>query len=92
MLKIEQEWDKISDALRDAITLVSAFGYSRETLTANYAIIPIAYYLLKKGLPRNFDIANQYRSDRDNIWKWLILALIKRVFGGFTRCSITANA
>ncbi len=82
MLKIEQEWDTIASALRGAVTLVSAFGYSRETLTANYSIIPTAYYLKKKGIPRNFDVATQYSEDRKAIHRWLILALVKRVFGG----------
>jgi len=82
MLKIEQEWDTIAGALRGAVTLVSSFGYSRDTLTANYAIIPVAYYLMKIGLPRNFDVAYQYSKDRDVIRRWLILTLVKRVFGG----------
>lgn len=82
MLKIEEEWDAIASALRSAVTLVSAFGYSRDTLTANYTIIPIAYYLTKKGLPRNFDVATQFSADRKAIQRWLALALVKRVFGG----------
>lgn len=82
MLKIEHEWDTIEKALRAAVTLVSAFGYSRDTLTANYAIIPMAYYLKKKSLPTNFDIASQYSEDRTAIHRWLILALVKRIFGG----------
>jgi len=55
MLRIGQQWDLITSALRNAVTLISSFGYSRDTLTATNAIIPIAYYLLKKGLPKNFD-------------------------------------
>lgn len=82
MLKIEEEWDAIASSLRGAVMLVSAFGYSRETLTANYSIIPIAYYLKMKGLPKNFDVARQYSEDRKSIHRWLILALVKRVFGG----------
>ena len=82
MLKIEQEWDTIEKALRGAVTLVSAFGYSRDTLTANYTVIPIAYYLKSKCLPRNFDLSAQYSEDRKAIHRWLILALVKRVFGG----------
>jgi hypothetical protein len=82
MLKIEQEWDTIEKALRGAVTLVSAFGYSRDTLTANYTVIPIAYYLKSKCLPNNFDLSAQYTEDRKAIQRWLVLALVKRVFGG----------
>jgi uncharacterized protein with ParB-like and HNH nuclease domain len=82
MLKIESQWDQIAQALRGAVTLVSGFGYTRDTLTANYAIIPIAYYLMKIGLPKNFDRASTYSDDRKTIRQWLILSLVKRVFGG----------
>jgi hypothetical protein len=46
MLRIETEWDDISRALTTAVILISSFGYSRETLTSNNAVIPIAYHLL----------------------------------------------
>jgi uncharacterized protein with ParB-like and HNH nuclease domain len=82
MLQIEKQWDQITTALRHAVTLISSFGYSRDTLTANNAIIPIAYYLLKKGLPKSFDQASHFSSDRKNIRRWLILSLLKRAFGG----------
>mgnify|MGYP001574020260 CR=1 FL=1 len=82
MLKIEELWDEITHALRAAVTLVSGFGYCRETLTANYAIIPIAYYLKKIGLPKNFDIASKFSEDRKSIQRWLVFSLVKRAFGG----------
>ncbi len=82
MLQIEQQWDQIATALRHAVNLVSSFGYNRDTLTANNAIIPVAYYLLKKGLPKNFDQASSFSSDRKKIKHWLILSLVKRAFGG----------
>ncbi|HDR14595.1 MAG TPA: DUF262 domain-containing protein [Desulfobacteraceae bacterium] len=82
MLKIEELWDEITQSLRAAVTLVSGFGYCRDTLTANYAIIPIAYHLKKIGLPKNFDVANKFSEDRKAIQRWLILSLVKRAFGG----------
>ncbi len=82
MSKIEKEWDDITGALRSAVQLVWGFGYNRETLTANYAIIPIANYLKKIGLPMSFDIGRRYASERDVIRQWVILSLVKRVFGG----------
>lgn len=82
MLKIEQEWEKISSALRSAVTLASSFGYNRDTLTANYSIIPIAYYLKKINNPKNFESASNYLDDRKRIRRWLTLSLVKRSFGG----------
>ncbi|HPD13634.1 MAG TPA: DUF262 domain-containing protein [Planctomycetota bacterium] len=82
MLKIERQWDEIAGALRGAVRLIASFGYSRDTLTANYPIIPIAYYPKVRGLPKNFDISGKYADDREAIRRWLILSLVKRVFGG----------
>jgi len=82
MLKIETQWDEIKNAMREAVRLFVGFGYNRDTLTANYPIIPIAYYLKRIGLPKNFDSADEYAKDREAIRHWLILSLVKRVFGG----------
>jgi hypothetical protein len=82
MSKIESSWEDISKALRNAVILVSSFGYSRETLTSNNAVIPIAYFLLKQGLPSNFDQSGKYALQRERIQQWLMMSLLKRVFGG----------
>jgi hypothetical protein len=79
---IEKNWDEISRSLRNAVILVSSFGYSRETLTSNNAVIPIAYHLLKRGIPKNFDLANKYATDRKRIRHWLMASLLKRAFSG----------
>jgi hypothetical protein len=55
MLKIEKEWDNITKAIRDALKLISSFGFSRENITSNNLIIPVAYYLKSIGLPNNFE-------------------------------------
>jgi len=82
MLKIEKNWENISNAIRLAVKLVHSFGYSRDTLTSTNAIIPIAYYLLKIGLPDNFDVNGKVTADKNRIKQWLILTLLKRVFSG----------
>jgi uncharacterized protein with ParB-like and HNH nuclease domain len=82
MLKIEKNWDEISDSIKLAIKLVSNYGYHRDILTSNTAIIPISYYLLKKSLPHNFIESSTYKDDRDKIKKWLIVSLLKRTFSG----------
>ena len=82
MHRIEAEWESLSQAIRNAVMLAAAFGYSRDTLTSNNALIPIAYYLLKRGLPENFDQASRHARDRKCIQHWLAISLLKRVFGG----------
>jgi len=82
MLTIEKKWDDIAEAIKSAAILVAGFGFNRETLTSNTALIPISYYLLKLGFPSNFSSANKYNGDREKISKWLICSLLKRTFGG----------
>lgn len=75
-------WDDIQRAIKQAVRLVSSFGYSGESLSSTNAVIPIAYYLFKIGLPANFAYASDYASDRKNIKKWLISVLLKKQFSG----------
>lgn len=82
MRKIEQNWEDIKEAIRMAVNLVWSFGYNHDTLTSNNSIIPIAYYLLKKGLPQNYVLSKNFAKDRQLIFKWLLFGLLKRVFSG----------
>ncbi|WP_100403623.1 DUF262 domain-containing protein [Bacillus sp. FJAT-42315] len=80
MLLIEKEWDTIKKAIRDALVLISSFGFSRENMTSNNLMIPVAYYLKTIGLPNNFETSTSKIEDRKNIKLWFISALLKRVF------------
>jgi len=82
MHKIEGKWDDIKKALRLTTELVASYGYNQSTLTSNNALIPIAYYILQKGNPSSFVQSGEYLEDRKFIRKWLIIALIKRIFSG----------
>jgi uncharacterized protein with ParB-like and HNH nuclease domain len=80
MLKIENEWDNITKAIRDALRLISSFGFSRENITSNNLMIPIAYYLKSIGLPNNFETSTSRVDDRRDVKLWFVSALLKRVF------------
>lgn len=82
MLAIENNWENIIKAIRLSFVLLSGFGYSRQTLTSYNAIIPIAKYLYNIDSPSSFVESSHYRTDRNNIFKWLITALLKRTFSG----------
>ncbi len=81
MLRIEENWDTISEAIRGAVVLAASFGFHRDTLTSANALIPIAYYLMK-ARPTNFAAAGNHREDREKIFKWLLMVILKRTFGG----------
>jgi uncharacterized protein with ParB-like and HNH nuclease domain len=82
MAIIEKKWDDIEKSIKLAVDLISGFGYSQQTLTSANAIIPLAYYILKIGMPDTFVQASKYQSERIKIKKWLAMSLIKRVFSG----------
>ena len=82
MLKIEDNWDNITKSIRIAVDLVDAFGYNYETLVSKNALIPVAYYLYKLHNPPNFVQSSSYKTDRENIKKWLGAAFLKRTFSG----------
>ncbi|MBU7008709.1 DUF262 domain-containing protein [Phosphitispora fastidiosa] len=80
MMKIESEWENITKAIRDALRLISSFGFSRENITSNNLIVPIAYYLKSIGLPNNFEVSTSRVEDRRKIKLWFVSSLLKRVF------------
>lgn len=82
MLEIERKWEDITEAIRSAVVLLSNLGYHRDTLTSNNALIPIATYLYKIGSPTNFSESSKYQDDREKIFKWLVMVLLKRTFSG----------
>ena len=82
MKLLEDQWDSITRAVRTAVKLVARFGFSRGSLTANNAVLPIAYYLYHRGTPAGFLTQAAYREDRDTIRSWLIRSLLKRGIWG----------
>ena len=77
MLMIEQNWDEITSAIRTAIELIA---YSRENITSNNLIIPIAYYIKSINIPTNFVDAEKHINDRKQIKKWFVSSLLRKVF------------
>lgn len=82
MLKIEQNWQKIKTSITQAFLLVSSFGFARDSLKSNNAVIPIAYYLMTIGNLMNFAVSSKTVGNRKKIKKWLTMSLVKRAFSG----------
>lgn len=74
VLKIKDQWPEIQDAIRETVDLLVEFGFNRYNLTSQNAVIPIAYYIIKKG---KLD-----RKIKNNIQHYLIHSLLKGIFGG----------
>jgi hypothetical protein len=88
--EIRADWPEIHDAIIQSFRLVSSFGLNDASLRAKNAVIPIIYYLFHRYRhPRagkathiaeiNSPIRN--REDRALIRQWLLMSLLRGVFG-----------
>ncbi|MEV1288752.1 DUF262 domain-containing protein [Micromonospora sp. NPDC049679] len=77
MLEMEEGWDDIERALRLAAHLLSDFGLSAATLPASSVIIPLAHYAHLRQLDEGYLRRAAEASDRNEIRRWLLRAVIK---------------
>jgi hypothetical protein len=77
MTKLESHWQTIRTALVRTVELVASFGFNGQTLRADSALLPIAYYLHAGNVPINYVSHTQFAADRDRIRKWLASSLLK---------------
>lgn len=82
MERIEAQWPQASAAIRLCVRLLASFGFTGETLPSVNAVIPIVYYLYRRGVPQGYVESNAYAEDRATVRRWLNVVLLKRVFTG----------
>lgn len=82
LLTIKKNWGTIKEYLEATAYLMLRFGFDYESILAQRALLPIAFYLLKKGNP-NFHTSNKSEdvSVQVAIRKWFILSTLRNVFG-----------
>lgn len=77
MERLEANWPQIRAALVRTVELAASFGLNGQTLRADSALLPIAYYLYHRKAPPNYTVSNQFAADRETIHSWLIRSLLK---------------
>ncbi len=77
MAILEKNWPNIRQALLETVELVDSFGFDSRTIQATNSLLPIAYYLYKKGAPRAFETSDHYLNDRKTIRGWLTRSILK---------------
>ena len=84
MAMLESKWDDISTSLRIAAELLDDFGLSGGTLTADSVLIPIAYYVHRRGLTPTYRVSDRKedREDRAALRSWVLRSLIVRGIWG----------
>jgi hypothetical protein len=82
MKRIEKRWPEIDAAIRTTVELLVSFGLSAETLRSTNAVVPIVYYVALRGNPDGFARKSAFAAEREQIRRWLLAALLMRVFTG----------
>ena len=77
METLETNWNSIASSLRLAVQLLSDFGFSDRTLTADSVVIPIAYYLHRRNVTDHYLTSLSAREDRERLRGWAVRSLIK---------------
>lgn len=77
MKTLEEKWQEIARALRLTVELFASFGFSQQNLAADSVIIPVAYYLFKRGFTNGFITSPAHRADREAIRAWVFRSLVK---------------
>lgn len=78
MAKLEADWDAMSKSLQVAVGLLSDFGLSDGSLTADSVLIPVAYYVHHRGLDHSYRESPKSREDRASLRSWVLRSLIVR--------------
>lgn len=77
MMALETNWPAIRSSLVRTVELASSFGLNGQTLKADSALLPIAYYLYKRNAPANYVTHSQFANDREAIQGWLVRSIVK---------------
>ncbi len=77
MAALEANWGAIRTALVRTIELAASFGLNGQTLRADSALLPIAYYLYRRDVASSYVTHSHYATDREAIRGWLIRSLLK---------------
>ena len=87
---IEGNWERIKECLSETARLISRFGFNAKNVVAPSALLPIAFYLMKRG-DSSFDSSSK-AEDADAqiaIRKWFVLSTLKNAFGGSSDTTLT---
>ncbi|HWA22124.1 MAG TPA: DUF262 domain-containing protein [Caulobacterales bacterium] len=87
---IEDHWDRTKETLSTTVRLISRFGFTSKNLVAPLALLPIAFFVMKRQ-NHAFDTSSE-ASDANAqvaIRKWFVFATLKNAFGGSSDTTLT---
>jgi uncharacterized protein with ParB-like and HNH nuclease domain len=87
---IEDNWGTIKNSLALTVRLISRFGFNDKNVVAPSALLPIAFYLMKRA---NFSFDTSSKAEDADaqiaIRKWFIFATLKNAFGSSSDTTLT---
>jgi uncharacterized protein with ParB-like and HNH nuclease domain len=81
---ISDNWGATKTYFNLTISLIARYGFSSKNIVSKNALIPIAYYLMKKQKSKSY-LASQANTDlkeKNEIIKWLVMSQLRGAFGG----------
>lgn len=83
LMKVIKEWDRIKIVIANVFQMFYKMGFNSQTFPALNAAIPIIYFVYKHEIEHEI-IKTRFigTQNHKSIKKWLILAFLKRIFGG----------
>lgn len=79
---IENNWTTIKLALTTTVTLISRFGFNSKNIVAPLALLPIAFFLMKRGDWSFDESSNKEDAEAQiSIRRWFVFATLKNAFG-----------
>jgi Protein of unknown function DUF262 len=87
---IEANWDTIKSSLATTVRLISRFGFTNKNIVAPLALLPIAFYIMKRG-KWSFDTSTHIddATEQVAIRRWFTFATLKNAFGGSSDTTLT---
>jgi len=87
---IEGNWEKIKESLSATVRLISRFGFNAKNVVAPLALLPIAFYLMRRGNSA-FDMSSNAEdvAAQVAIRRWFVFSTLKNAFGGSSDTTLT---
>lgn len=78
MAALQEQWGSVRASLQVASGLLSDFGLTDATLTANSVLVPVAYYVHRRALDQSYRTASKHAADRQDLKTWTSRSLAKQ--------------
>lgn len=81
--KVVDNWDRIKITISNTFQMIYQMGFNHQTFPALNAAVPLIYFVYVNNLENEVIKASFVKSNNYHlIKKWLIMAFLKRIFGG----------